>query len=148
MNSLTLCGHLGKDPELQTTTNGTPACKFSIADTIGKDKTQWFECVAYGPVAERIHQYFKKGKPIFVQGHMVVRTYEKRGGGTGVSIDVMVSSFEFVNIGSGDKSGSGNRKPQDPYEPEPPEEYRRGAANARSSAPNDMPDIADPFADQ
>ncbi len=142
MNSITICGHLGRDPELKYTPSGVACCEFGVADARRPDKdgveqVQWFNCRAYGQVGEIIAKHFTKGKPIFAQGLLHARLYQKRDGGTGMSLDVQVSAFEFVNIGS-----SGERKADEPYIPQP-------APPREQAAPSgDVPDITDPFADQ
>lgn len=147
MNSITLCGNIGQEPTMEVTKSGQSVCKFSIADQLPKDKegneqTQWFNCRAYGRVAELVHEYFGKGHPIFVYGRLHVRTYEKSDGSKGTSSDVTVTGFDFVPFGS-------KRKEDDPAEPTPP--TPRPATASAPAATNDtfdVPDITDPFADQ
>ena len=148
MNSITICGNIGQAPELRYTTSGRPCCEFSVADNRPKGKdgqevTQWFRCHAYDRTGELIAQYFDKGRPIFVQGVLQAALYSKRDGGTGMSLDVQVTSFDFVNV------GGGQRKPGDPVEPTPPTPAPRAQADAEPEPGMlEVPDITDPFADQ
>ena len=47
MNTITVIGNIGKDPESRVTTKGTPVVTFSVADnkklpgTSGKSKEDW-----------------------------------------------------------------------------------------------------------
>ena len=154
MNSITLCGHMGREPELTYTESGRPCCKFSIADQRPKDKdgnevTQWFNCRAFDRVAELIHEYFSKGKPIWVSGMLHGRIYARQDGTAGLSLDVQVTSFDFVPF------GNSQRKEHDPAEPTPPTPREAkpatsegtGATASADAAP-DVPNITDPFADQ
>ena len=67
MNKIILVGRLTKDPELQTTNNGTSllrfnvACKSKMRDEDGEQKVDFFVCVAWREKAELIHKYCKKG---------------------------------------------------------------------------------------
>jgi single-strand DNA-binding protein len=74
-------GRLTKSPELKTTNNGKSVCTFSIAVNrdYQKDKTDFFNCVAWGQTAEFIARYFEKGSMIFVDGRLENREYEKDG---------------------------------------------------------------------
>jgi single-strand DNA-binding protein len=151
MNSITICGRLGGDPELGATPSGKTCCRFSVADDRPKDKdgnpvTQWFNCMAYDKTADLISQYFVKGKPIQVIGKLSSRLYEKRAGGVGMSLDVQVASFDFVPFGQSQQNGNGQgSRYQDPQDPAPP------TAAPRDTAQNDAwddPGIEDPFKDE
>lgn len=41
MNSITITGHLGRDIELRSLSDGTPVGGFSVADSQGRDKPAW-----------------------------------------------------------------------------------------------------------
>lgn len=143
-NTIIVLGNIGQMQELKYTPNGQPVVEFSVADNLPKDKegnerTQWYNCHAYGRVAELIAEYFSKGKPIIVSGRLMSRIYTRRDGAAGFSLDVQVSAFDFVNVGG---SGNSERKPADPVEPTPP------APRNQPAGDDDMPDITDPFADQ
>lgn len=78
--SITLQGHLGRDPETRYAPSGTQVCNFSVAYTPKKDaETTWFRCVAFGKTAELIQQYCRKGSAPLLQGSIVMRKYEKDG---------------------------------------------------------------------
>ena len=151
MNNIVICGHMGREPELTQTTSGRTCCKFAIADQRPKDKdgnevTQWFNCRAFDRVAELIHEYFSKGKPIWVSGMLHGRLYARQDGTAGLSLDVQVTSFDFVPF------GNSQRKEGDPAEPTPPTPRAvatTAAETAGETGPEiDVPDITDPFADQ
>lgn len=91
LNKVMLIGHLGSDPEVRTTTNGTKVATLSIAtarqwtSTNGEkqEKTEWHRCVAWdgkkGGLASVCEQYVKKGDRIYVEGQIEYREYEKDG---------------------------------------------------------------------
>ena len=78
LNKTTLAGNLTRDPELKFTPNGTPVLDFGIAvnhrwkDDQGtiKEDTYFGDCRAWGKQAESIAQYFKKGRPIYIEGRL------------------------------------------------------------------------------
>ena len=78
-------GHLGKDPQSATTTNGNQYCKFSIAVNRRKkisgewadDGTDWYYCTAWGSQAEWCQSNLSKGVCANVQGRISIN--EKDG---------------------------------------------------------------------
>lgn len=67
--ALRIIGVLGKDPELTYTTKGTAIANFTMCHNTGKrgepnNKSIWFNCVAFGELAEHIRQYYGKGSAI------------------------------------------------------------------------------------
>lgn len=103
-NKIILVGHLGRDPELRYTTDGTPVCSFSIATTERrKDKsgefqemTTWFQVTAWRRLAEIAEQYLKKGKQVYIEGRLSQREYQDRDGNTRTSLDVNASDIQFI----------------------------------------------------
>ena len=77
-------GHLGKDPEIRTIESGKVA-SFSIAltekwkDRNGEkqEKTNWINCLVFGPKAEVIEKYVKKGDKIYIEGKISIDSYVK-----------------------------------------------------------------------
>lgn len=79
MNSVNLLGTIGNDVELGKTTEGKEYLRLSLAVRRKKDKTDWFNAVAYGQTAIIISQYFKKGHRIGITGQLFADTTEKDG---------------------------------------------------------------------
>jgi len=81
LNKVLLIGHLGKDPEVKYTADGTAYAKFSLATTDtykGKDgndvdKTEWHYITVWRKLAEVCGQYLKKGSKIYMEGR--IRSY-------------------------------------------------------------------------
>ena len=77
-------GHLGKDPEIRTIESGKVA-SFSLAltekwkDRNGErqEKTNWINCSVFGPKAEVIEKYVKKGDKIYIEGKISIDSYMK-----------------------------------------------------------------------
>lgn len=83
-----LIGHLGRDGELKYTTSGSAVVNFSLATTdTWKDKTtgekqertEWHRIAYFGKGAEAVAEYLTKGKPVYVEGSIQTREYEKDG---------------------------------------------------------------------
>lgn len=89
INRVTLIGNVGKDPEVKHLENNLTVANFSLATTEkgyttkgGKeipDRTDWHTIVVWGGLAKVIEKYVKKGSPIYVEGKIRYRNYEKDG---------------------------------------------------------------------
>jgi single-strand DNA-binding protein len=87
VNKVILVGHLGADPEVRYTANGTAVAKFNLAtsesytDKEGnrQDKTEWHRIVAWRKLAEICGQYLTKGRLIYVEGSLQTNSWEKDG---------------------------------------------------------------------
>lgn len=104
VNKVILVGHLGKAPELRKTNTGTPVTSFSFAtndsynDKDGKKqiRTEWHNVEAWGKRAEVIHQYMKKGSPMYIEGTLRTDSWEKDGTNHYMT-KVVVKEFQFLN---------------------------------------------------
>lgn len=98
MNAVHILGRLTADPDLQKTASGVPVAKFTIAvDRFGKAAgTDFIRCVAWRGNGENISVYFQKGKPIAIDGHLRVESYEDKNGNKRSSVDVVVDQWHFV----------------------------------------------------
>jgi single-strand DNA-binding protein len=100
MNRIDLIGHLGKDPEMITTTDGMGVTKFSMAvNRISKGErvTDWFQVVAFSKLAETCAQYLHKGSKIFATGMLVQRNYTDKEGRDRVAIEVQLNQMEMLD---------------------------------------------------
>lgn len=84
MNKITISGYIGQDPEMQTLSNGTEKCRFTVGVSrrVKKDaprKTDWFNCDAWGATGAFVKTWFKKGSGIIVTGRMESSQSEKDG---------------------------------------------------------------------
>lgn len=87
VNKVILVGNLGRDPEVRFMPNGEAVCNFSIATTENwkdksgakQEKTEWHNIVMYRKLAEIAGEYLKKGRPVYVEGRLQTRKWEKDG---------------------------------------------------------------------
>ena len=94
MNTLTLVGRLGKDPEVTESKNGVKIAKFSIATNDGygeNKKTNWHNCTAFNKAAEIIGDYVNKGDNLAVNGTVDYNKYEDK-----VYTNVIVNQFTLL----------------------------------------------------
>lgn len=94
MNSITITGHLGRDIELRSLSDGTPVGGFSVADSQGRDKPAiWWRCSLFGKRAESLAPYLKKGQQVTIVGTVSEREYTDKDDQKRTSIDVRVNDL-------------------------------------------------------
>jgi single-strand DNA-binding protein len=86
VNKLILVGHVGRDPDVQSTASGAKVAHFSLATTrrIPRDsgfeeRTQWHRLTLWNGLAELAEEYIRKGDRLYVEGRMEYDSYEKNG---------------------------------------------------------------------
>lgn len=87
VNKVILMGNLGRDPEVRYMPNGEAVANFSIATTENwkdksgnaQSKTEWHNIVMYRRLAEIAGEYLKKGRPVYIEGRLQTREWEKDG---------------------------------------------------------------------
>ncbi|HQJ50176.1 MAG TPA: single-stranded DNA-binding protein [Anaerolineae bacterium] len=76
-------GHLGRDPEMRYTPDGTPVTTFNIATSRKwtnpegqpQEKTTWFRVTAWRKLAENCNQFLAKGRLVLVEGDSELSTW-------------------------------------------------------------------------
>ena len=104
LNKAFLYGNLTRDPELKALPTGTAVTSFAIATNRSfKDKNgakqeqvEYHNVVSFGKQAEVISQYFKKGRPIFIEGRIQTRSWDdKTTGEKKYRTEIVVDNFQF-----------------------------------------------------
>ena len=133
-NKIILIGHLGRDPELQVTPDGTPVTKFSVAvnryskTSSGerKEETDWYNVSAWRGLAEVCDKYLHKGSKVYIEGRLAPRKYTDRNGVQQTSLDVTVTEMQMLDpkaASAGAASyGTGSSDSGDPFLPDFPDE--------------------------
>lgn len=102
-NKSILIGNLTKDTEVRYTPQGTAVVNFTLAvnrkyksGEETKEDVAFIPCVAWGKTAELINQYCKKGSPLFVEGRLQTRSWEKDGQKQ-YKTEVVVENMQFLS---------------------------------------------------
>lgn len=103
INKIMLIGRLTQAPELQQTGGGSTVCNLSVANTRTynvqtekKEYTSFFNCQAWGKLAETIAKYCVKGQQIAVDGRLQQRTWTDKQGNKRSSVDIVIDGFQFL----------------------------------------------------
>lgn len=107
-NKILLMGNLTRDPALTYTPNQTAVVDFGLAtnrkwkaqDGSDRDETCFVDCRAFGKIAENINKFFKKGKPIFVEGRLSFDQWTGQDGTKRSKHRVTVEAFTFLPDGA------------------------------------------------
>lgn len=86
-NRIELIGNLTHNPELRSTSKGTPVCAFGLATNRSwsgdngerQDESAFHRIVAWKTLAEQCAHLLRKGRRVFVAGRLSYRTYEQDG---------------------------------------------------------------------
>lgn len=114
-NKVLLMGNITRDIELKHTANSQAVATIGLAvnrrykTKEGEDRedTTFVDCEAWGRTAEVIHQYFGKGKPIFIEGRLKLDQWEDKEGKKQSKLRVVIEGFEFVESRGGGEGGGG-----------------------------------------
>ena len=116
LNKVMLMGNLTRDPEIKYTPKGTAIANFGIAvnrtyTPEGGEKREevtFIDLEAWGRTAEVIGEYFKKGRPIFIEGRLKLDQWDDKQTGKKMSkLRVVVDTFEFLGSREGGAAGGG-----------------------------------------
>ena len=109
-HKIVIVGHLGRDPEMRYTADGTPVTNFSVAssrrwnrsDGTQVDETVWFRVSAWRRLAETCNQFLQKGRLVLVEGRLQPdergnpRVFTRSDGTTGASYEVTAVVVRFL----------------------------------------------------
>jgi single-strand DNA-binding protein len=132
LNKVQLYGNLTRDPEMRALPSGQQVANFSIAtnrvykdkDGQKKEQTEYHNVVAFGRLADLIGQYMKKGRPLYVEGRLQTRSWDKEGQKQ-YRTEIVAENFQFGPGGQGGEGGgysAGSRQsaPRDDFEQKAP----------------------------
>lgn len=121
MNAVFEIGHLGGDPELRYTSEGTAVTNFSLGVNEkfnGNEKVHFFPVVCWKKLAEAVAEYQKKGSKVAVEGRLEQQRWEDQDGNKRSAIKIVASRVQFL---SPRKNGS-TEQPVEDNEPPVTEE--------------------------
>lgn len=80
MNKIVLIGRLVADPTELKTTNGDSYCRFRVAVDrnyvkADEEKTDFFNCIAWGKLGGIVCKYTKKGEVVAIDGTAHIKNY-------------------------------------------------------------------------
>lgn len=108
--SLTIVGHLGRDPETRATQSGTQITTTSVAVSTGygnNKKTTWWNLVAFDKTGEAMTNFLKKGHAAMFIGEPALREWQDKDGATRQTLELTVQ--RLVLLGAKDDTPHAER---------------------------------------
>ena len=108
VNKAILTGYLGQDPEAKYMPNGKAVTKFTLATSENwkdkatgekKEQTQWHRCVAFGPTADFIAKYAKKGTLAYAEVAIKYGKFQDKNGVQRDTVEITLSDFKILKGG-------------------------------------------------
>lgn len=108
INVVVIEGNLTRAAELSRWNDGTPYCKFTIAnnesykDPAGqwKDNVSFIDCMCKGNYAESMSKHLLKGRRVTITGRLKQTRWQDEGGTNRSSITVKVQNISLVPVNS------------------------------------------------
>jgi single-strand DNA-binding protein len=131
VNRVTIIGNLGSEPEMRYTPSGRPVTSFRVAtnwryttpEGERKEETEWFSVVAWGRLAEQCNQFLTKGRLVYVEGRLRLRSWEGQDGQRRSRNEIVADRVKFLDrqgmappgekAAEGEESESGELEPDD-----------------------------------
>lgn len=122
LNKAIIIGNLGSDAELRYTSGGAPVSSFSLATSESwKDKqtgqkreqTEWHRIVLWGPQAETLTPYLRKGKQVCAEGRLQTRKWDDKDGKTRYVTEIKADRVVLLGSGNGSARNDDSEVPDD-----------------------------------
>jgi len=124
INRAILLGHVGRDPEVRSTTGGDKVASFSLATSESwkdkatgerKETTDWHQVVVFNQnLVGIVEQYVTKGSRVSVEGAIKTRKYTAKDGGERYVTEIVVGRFDG-RIGLEGKPSAGPQREEHGY---------------------------------
>ena len=120
VNKVTILGHLGRDPEIRTFSNGGKVCNLRIATSENwkdkstgerRERTEWHTVAIFQEGLVRVcEQYLRKGSKVYIEGQLQTRKWQDQSGQDRYSTEIVLQGFNGSLImldGRGEGGGGG-----------------------------------------
>lgn len=105
LNRVMLMGNLTRDPEMRYLPSNTAVTALALAvnrrwrnqQGEQQEEVTFIDCEAFGKVAELLHQYMRKGRPLYVEGRLKLDQWQDKEGHNRSKLKVIVESFQFID---------------------------------------------------
>ena len=124
LNRATLIGHLGADPEIRHTNDGSMVVNLRIATseswrdrTSGerREKTEWHRVTCFNEALGKVaQQYLRKGAKVLVEGKIQTRKWTDQSGADRYSTEIVLGPFDAKLLMFGDKNEAGELRELSP----------------------------------
>ncbi len=144
LNKVMVMGNLTRDPEIKYTPKGMAIASFGVAvnrvwsNEAGEkqEEVTFIDIEMFGRKAEVVGEYFKKGKPIYVEGRLKLDSWDDKATGQKKSkLKVIGETFEFLGSREGGGGGGGGGEHGEGRTESRPQQSRPAPNRPASPAP-------------
>lgn len=143
VNSVTLIGRVGQDPEIRNLPNGTVISKFSLAtnrarknpDGSYQDETEWHNVTTFGKTAENVRNYVHKGMLIYVDGRIHYNKYEDKDGVKRVFTEIVANQIKFLEKRESSQQQSYSQGGSQPQQNQPNDSFHDDHSGTEDDVP-------------
>lgn len=104
LNLAHIIGHLGRDPDVRYTADGTAVANLAVAtnetwkdkDGEKQERTEWHRVVLFGKVAEIAAQFLKKGSLVYLQGRLQTRKWAGEDGQDRYTTEILADRMRML----------------------------------------------------
>ncbi len=104
VNLVIVIGNLTRDPQVKFLANEKAVANFGLAinrkyktaDGEQKEEVTFLDVEAWGRTAELAGQYLVKGRPVFIEGHLKLETWDDKDGQKRSKLKVVADSLQFL----------------------------------------------------
>lgn len=106
LNKVMLIGHLGADPEIRYTANGSAVANINLATSESwkdresgerQERTEWHRVVMFAKLAEIAGEYLRKGSQVYVEGRLQTRKWQDRDGHDRYTTEIVASEMQMLS---------------------------------------------------
>lgn len=137
LNKVFLIGNLTRDPELRYTAGGSAVTTLGVAinrfyntkEGERREEVTFVDVSVWNRQAENCCQYLKKGRPVHIEGHLKMDSWDDKTTGEKKSkLVIQAENVQFLDSRGGGDSGGGETD----FQPAPARESRRPVGNGAS----------------
>jgi len=105
LNTVTLIGRFGADPEIRYTPSGLAVANFRVAvndywtgqNGEKQEKTHWFSCIAWKNLAETVEKYLSEGSLVGISGSLQQRSWQTDAGENRSTVEIVVRNLTILH---------------------------------------------------
>lgn len=105
INRVVLIGRLTRDPELRALASGASVCSLRIAcnssrkdpDGSYSERPNYFDVSVFGPAAENVEQYTRRGSRVGIDGRLEWREWETSDQQKRQAVSVVADTVQFLD---------------------------------------------------
>jgi len=106
LNTCTITGNLGADPDVFYNPDGNSITSFNLAFQSSRNKTNWIKITCFNRLAEVASKYLHKGARVAISGILDQQKWQTDSGENRSSYQLILNSIEFIRTdGRGFKEG-------------------------------------------